>query len=255
MTASHEATAPHLVLVTPDTQYESFHDWLSSDKGMDRVHPIGGRDELLTNRLGHEGDSKRCYALVNNAGSVLSVIYTHWINAVETDKPWEILPGKILPILEAKSEPVEAPNLVTFYSISSFADKSGRPLIASIYNEFTNASEPPILTTLSPLRTLAEWMKKEDVHLKGTEDAKLNAVAAYLKLKQDPVQKFHLGNGAQIGAIHFNASAKGHLDYELGGNVMVSYRYPRAKDRLGENQGILKSGKIPCSYHLQDFFL
>jgi hypothetical protein len=76
-----------------------------------------------------------------------------------------------------------------------------------------------------------------------------------LKLKQDPVQKFHLGNGAQVGAIHFNASAKGHPDYELGGNVMISYRYPRTKDRLGENKEILKSGHIPCSYHLRDFFM
>ena len=41
----------HLVLITPDAEFETFHDWLTSEKGMDLVHSISGREELLTKRL------------------------------------------------------------------------------------------------------------------------------------------------------------------------------------------------------------
>lgn len=247
-------TAPHLVLVTPDTAYESFHDWLSSEKGMDRVHQINGREELLARRLGGANSNKRCYAHVDGQGSVLSVIYTYWAKAEQTDKPWKILPGKIGPILSAQSEPLTVePDIVTFYSISSFVDRSGRPLIKSIYSEFTKAANPPVLTTLSPLRTLKAWLDNEGIKLSGTKEEKLEIVTRYLKLNVDPVQKFHLGNGAQVGAIHFNAAEKGSPDDTLGAGVMVSYRYPRQEERLAQNRAVYKEGQIPSSYHLLDY--
>jgi hypothetical protein len=249
-------TAPHLILVTPEPKFESFHDWLSSDKGMDKVHPLSGRDELLRQRLGLPNYNKRCFAHVDAKGDVLSVIYTFWSKAKVTTKPYQVLPGKIAPILEAHSAPLtEDADIITFYSISSFVKGTGRPLIRSIYEEFTRVSQPPILTTLSPLRTLREWMEDNQLELAGTEEAKLKTVTDYLRTNHNEVQKFHLGNGAQVGAIHFNACAKGTKDDSLGARVMVSYRYPRDPKRLEENKAQYKGGIIPSSYHLQEFFV
>jgi hypothetical protein len=253
-------SSSRLILVTPNAEHRIFHDWLSSkDGGMDRVHEISGRNELMTHRLGHKNYNKRCYALENERGGLLSVIYTHWMTAtnVQGDESWRQLPGNIDSILAEPSQPLKTePDMVVFYSISSFADKSGRPLIASVYDQFTSAANPPILTTLSPLRTLQAWLNKERLKLEGTEEARLATVSRYLKLKQDPVEKFHLGNGAQVGAIHFNASAEGRRDSIEGAGVMVNYRYPRVRARLQDNARIFRqenSETIPASNHLQVF--
>ena len=246
-----QPTDQRLVLVTPNPEFETFHDWLTSETGMDRVHPVTGKDDLLNHRLGRTGDCKRCFALVNGGGRIAAVIYTHWIKATATNIPWEMLPGKIDPILAAPSKPVSDAKLGTFHSITSFEGGSGRPLISAVHNTLAADKDAPILTTLSPFRTFGTWLKESNIQFEGTEEAKLNLVADYLRLKQDPVQKFHLGNGAQVGAIHLGAATKGP-DLTEGQGVMISYRYPRKKERLAENLGILKDGKIPASYHLLD---
>jgi len=252
-------TSARLILVTPKDEHRIFHDWLSSkDGGMDRVHEISGRNELMANRLGNEHSSKRCYALENNRGGLLSVIYTHWANIPATDESWRILPGNIDSILAEPSQRLTTePNIVTFYSISSFADKSGKSLISAVYDQFTRTANPPILTTLSPLRTFQAWLDREGKALNGTEEARLAVVAEYLKLKFDPVQRFHLGNGAQVGGIHFNASAEGQRDAIEGAGVMINYRYPRVQARLVDNRDIFRDqrcGQIPASNHLQHLF-
>lgn len=252
-------SSAHLVLVTPNQEHQVFHNWLSiKDGGMDRVHEIAGRNELMKYRLGEENFSKRCYALENDGKGLLAVIYTHWatLPSIQSGESWRVLPGNIDSVLTAPSEPLkEKPNIVTFYSISSFAERSGKSLISSVYEQFTKAANPPILTTLSPLRTFKAWLDSCGLKFEGTEEARLKIVTDYLKLKLDPVQKFHLGNGAQVGAIHFNACAEGRRDHTEGAGVMINYRYPRVKERLDENVTAFKLGdKIPASNHLQMFF-
>lgn len=251
-------TFPRLVLVTPNSEHQMFHSWLASDRGMDRVHRIANSEELMRKRLGDQDSNKRTYALVNENFGLLSVIYTYATQTPVADETWKMLPGEISPILEAPSEKMEEdPNVIVFYSISSFENGSGRPLIKSIYDEFTRVSaggHVPILTTLSPLRTFSAWLQREGHQYNGTEEARLQRVADYLKTTENPVRNFHLGNGAQVGAIHLNAAPEGTVDGDSGAGVMISYRYPRRQERLAENQRILNSGRVPASYHLSHFF-
>lgn len=249
-------SAAHLVLVTPDSDFQMHHEWLSNKNGgMDRVHEISGQDELMRCRLGQDGSSKRCYALVNERGGLLSVIYTYWATVPVEDETWKMLPKRVDTILQEPSVTLStAPNVAGFYSISSFVDRTGRPLISAIYDEFIRASGTPILTTISPLRTFRAWLDQEGKKLEGTEDAKCHLVAEYLKTGANLVQRFHLGNGAQVGAIQFNANAEGSKDAVDGAGVMINYRYPRNRHRIEENLRILKSGRIPVSYHLRGFF-
>ena len=243
-----------LVLITPDADFQMHHDWLSDKNGgMDKVHEIAGRDELVNLRLGYENSNKRCYAFTRDG--LLSVIYTHWANVPVEDETWKMLPKRVDTILEEPSVTLaDKPNVVGFYSISSFVPGTGRPLISAIYNEFAQATGGPILTTLSPLRTLQKWLTAEGKQLTGTVEAKSYLVAQFLKTRLDPVENFHLGNGAQVGAIQFNANAPGTKDDLLGAGVMVNYRYPRNRRRIEENLSILARGRIPASYHLQEAF-
>lgn len=70
---------------------------------------------------------------------------------------------------------------------------------------------------------------------------------------RNPVQNFHLGNGALVGAIQFGAS-KSTLDATDGAGVMINYRYSRDPMRLEDNRRLLAAGLIPCDYHLAPYF-
>lgn len=249
-------SSPHLVLITPDSDFQMHHDWLSDEKGgMDLVHQISDKAELIDFRLGQETSNKKCYALINERGGLLSVIYTHWASVPVADETWKMLPSRVDKILKEKSVPLlTEPNVASFYSISSFAPGTGRTLISAIYDEFTRATGTPILTTLSPLRTFQKWLTAEGKTLSGTIEAKYDLVAQFLKGGNDAVKKFHLGNGAQVGGIQFDANAEGTKDAVMGAGVMINYRYPRNRLRVEENRSILDHGRIPASYHLQDFF-
>lgn len=250
--------APRLILISPDQSCASFHDFLTSPDGMDKVHTITGKDELLAKRLGYANHNKRCFALVSGEGEglkTLAAIYTYAASISDADETWKMLPGKIAPIVEAPSEEMTGePKVIAFYSISSFGIGVGKQLIKSLYAQFTSAANTPILTTLSPLRTLKDYVGEQGF-AGYSEDAKLAKVIEYLKERKDAVQRFHLGNGAQIGAIHLNAAEPGTKDGDLGLGVMISYRYPRREERIEENLGIYnEAGRIPASYHLAHAF-
>jgi len=248
----------YVMLVTPDAENGDLHAQLISAEKSDKVHPISGLDELLHYRLGYDGDSKRCFALIqeheDGTREIKAAIYTHWSDQPEEDDSWKMLPGHIDTIKQERSRKLEGePTVVTFFSISSFGKGAGKKLISTLHTAFTGAANPPILTTLSPLRSLGGWLEEGGRMLGDTFDDMVATVAEFLSLREDPVQNFHLGNGAQVGAIHFNASASGP-DADDGAGCMISYRYPRKPGRLDQNKGEFDEGAIPVSNHLKPWF-
>lgn len=248
-----------LQLVTPDSCDRDLHDQLTSEKGRDKVHPLSSVEDLIRFRLGYSGWSKQCFALLDNSGNpsdrrILSAIYTHWSSPDDSE-----LPGQVDRILAEESAPLQSPaTVVTFYSISSFARGAGESLIKALHTKFAEASQSPKLTTLSPLRTLAQWLSEPEQQTINfdqlDEEARRAIVARYLSEFKDPVQQFHLANGAQVGGIRPDANAPGTADFERGSGFMVNYLYPRKPERLVENRGILAEGRLPVSYHLESYF-
>lgn len=97
------------------------------------------------------------------------------------------------------------------------------------------ASELPDLdnfVTLSPIPGLTSWLKETGNAAAVDDTVSQQAIAAHYLLNAkrhdglpyDPVSRFHLGNGAEIHAVHANADmSKKGLEQSLG--AMVNYRY------------------------------
>lgn len=228
-----------LLLVTADRSFGDIHALMLSEKGRDKVHPLASEEELKSRRLGGENDSKRAYALtiVDEAGQrkVAAVIYTWWSRQAGK------LPDDVEQILQEDSAPLGATaDTVTFYSISSFMRGAGERLITALHKKLTSEHPGLTLTTLSPLRTLGAWVT-ENGDCGG--DLK-EAARQYLLANLDPVQKFHLSNGAYIGAINLDANHGDSADGVDGLGVMVNYVYPSDPAQLAANAARYKAGEV-----------
>lgn len=71
------------------------------------------------------------------------------------------------------------------------------------------------LYTLSPIPTL----RKEFSEIPTEEEIK-----EYIELRKDPVARFHLGNGARLHSVNFNADQSSKRQEESWG-IMVNYNY------------------------------
>ena len=96
--------------------------------------------------------------------------------------------------------------------------------------------------TLSPAPGFVQWLEEKSIDTDADEDMLLKQSLIYLttsdredKLPNDPVAKFHLGNGAILERINLNAdlSSKGLMQSK---GVMVNYLYNL--DTLEENHEI-----------------
>lgn len=247
--------SPSIVLVRPDASHAHIHQQLISAEKSDKVHPIGGLEDLVMNRLGLDGFNKRCFALMGGeeGREVLAAIYTYWTTPEDAEEEWKLLPGKVDQILREPSRLLDAPpKVVTFYSISSFTNGGGKNLIGELHRAFTEQSNPPILTTLSPFRGFGAWLEKTGRQIGDSVEAMIEAAAACLTEGIDGVQRFHQGNGAYIGAIQTFANATGTADDVDGKNVMINYRYPRTTEALLANRDDFKGKKsIPAASHIR----
>ena len=242
--------APHVIRVSPDAEHADIHAKLLSYQ--DKVHPIQGMEDLLQNRLGHEGFSKQCFALVQEAADgtldVLAAIYTHWSQADISQHSGDFLLGKVDDILATPARTLDtAENLATCYSISSFGRQGGKLLISQLWETVTNSADSPVISTLSPFRTFSDFIARTGRPIPQTSHEFRLAAAAHLKERINPVQLFHQGNGAYAAAFHISANSPDSADARLGLNVMVGYRYPRSRQKLEENKQGFKDGKIPAS--------
>ena len=164
-------------------------------------------------------------------------------------------PGAIHDLLEEARAPLRAAEADTavFYSISNcqagLAGISfGNSLIKQVASDL--AAELPGLktfVTLSPIPGLARWARAEGIELSPGDHDRLKAMAAWYLLNAkgrgdlpaDPVARFHLGNGAQVQAVHAGADLSDNGMRQSGG-AMVNYLY--RLDRVAENHAKFASG-------------
>ena len=136
-------------------------------------------------------------------------------------------------------------NTAVFYSISNCQDglsgiSFGNFLIKQVAHKLKQENDGlDKFVTLSPAPGFVRWLEENSIDSDSDEDMLLKQALIYLtasdredELPNDPVAKFHLGNGAILERINLNAdlSSKG-LNQSKG--VMVNYLYNL--DTLEEN--------------------
>lgn len=217
--------------------------------GRDRVHEFGAQsvDDLRRYRLGGAGSNKTAFALVNPDGNqMLAVIYVY-----KTNRPIAELrqiPGNVGRILSKPCSPMDGvPTSFVFFSISSTEElrKAGAKLVAHLFDDEPAGlrGAQPVYSTLSPLRTLRGHF--EQAALKPNDFDGLRKLAlSHLLANRDPVQKFHLNNGASIGDIKLRANKPDSRDATDGMGVMVNYVYAADRAVRQQNQAIFRAGDI-----------
>ena len=240
------------------------------------VHEINSWDEL---RLRLAPKDRRCFAFFHPAMQDEPIIF------VEVALMKNI-PSKIQDVLEEKRdflEPDEA-NVAVFYSISNCQKglsgiSFGNFLIKQVANdlkfEFNNIKK---FVTLSPVPGLRNWIKnkkpkfemilekfKKSEQFLKVEPSLMHCAGNYfLKsdrsdgMPNDPVARFHLGNGASLEQINYlgDTSLNG---LNLSGGLMVNYLYDL--DKVEENHeaytsenklNISKNAKKDLIQHIED---
>ncbi len=159
------------------------------------------------------------------------------------------VPSSIQHVLSDDREYRDAHNtkVAVFYSISNCQDglkgvSFGNLLIKQVVDELRQ--ELPGLetfVTLSPIPNLNLWLEGQDdetsakiLSEEATDEEIKEAAAKYLLEAKgsrgtpyDPVARFHLGNGAQIYAVHANADLSDNGQRQSSG-AMVNYQYDLA---------------------------
>ena len=149
-------------------------------------------------------------------------------------------------------------NTAVFYSISNCQEglsgiSFGNFLIKNVAHKLKQENEGlEKFVTLSPAPGFTRWLKKKSIDKNMDEDILLKQALIYLtdsdrddELPNDPVAKFHLGNGAILERINLDAdlSQKG-INQSKG--VMVNYLYNL--DALEENHELFfKTKKVQQS--------
>lgn len=191
------------------------------------VHGISDRDEL---RRRLQPSDRRCFGLFHPALPDEPVIFTEIALTREPVSSMAEILASDRPVLSAESV-----TTAVFYSISAAQPGlRGMSFGAQLIERAVTAliAELPDLetfVTLSPIPGLRRW-------LTGTpgapDDLRVAAEEYVLRARRadgrpdDPVARFHLGNGAQLADIRVDAdpSPRG-LRQSFG--VMASYRYER----------------------------
>jgi malonyl-CoA decarboxylase len=128
-------------------------------------------------------------------------------------------------------------NTAVFYSISNCQEglsgiSFGNFLIKQVAHKLKQENESlDKFVTLSPAPGFSQWLKEKCIDEDTDEEMLLKQALIYLttsdredELPNDPVAKFHLGNGAILERINLNAdlSSKGLMQSK---GVMVNYLY------------------------------
>ena len=128
-------------------------------------------------------------------------------------------------------------NTAVFYSISSCQDglsgiSFGNFLIKAVAHKLKRKNEGlERFVTLSPAPDFTKWLKEKSIYEDLDEDSLLKQALIYLirtdredEFPNDPVARFHLGNGAILERINLNSdlSSKG-INQSKG--MMVNYLY------------------------------
>jgi malonyl-CoA decarboxylase len=187
------------------------------------------------------------------------------------------IPSKIQDVLEEKRDFVQPDesNTAVFYSISNCQKglsgiSFGNFLIKQVANdlklEFSNIKK---FVTLSPVPGLRNWIKNKNPKFESTLE-KFKKAEQFLKVESslmkhagdyflksdrsdgmpnDPVARFHLGNGASLEQINYlgDTSSNG---LKLSGGLMVNYLYDL--DKVEENhESFISENKINISKNVK----
>ena len=149
-------------------------------------------------------------------------------------------------------------NTAVFYSISNWQEglsgiSFGNFLIRNVAHKLKKENDGlDKFVTLSPMPGFSKWLEKKSIDEYQDEDALIKQVLVYLLesdredgLPNDPVAKFHLGNGAILERINLNSdlSLKG-INQSKG--IMNNYLYDL--DTLEENhEFFFKSKEVKLS--------
>ena len=230
----------------------------------DKVHPVEKtRKGFINDRVGNGMQTHQTWVRTDADGQVEAALYTARFNkAIVTEADFHGDVADILTRSPSEAKGQGNPSFI-FYSISSFKRGAGEALIGAVRGEMETSSHHMTASTLSPLRVggskpaeernFTDWVRANittDIDEIRNDTNFLQGLALrYLSENINPVQKFHMGNGAYIGDVNLNANIKGSADYEDGMNVMVNYVYPREQKRA-QLQGQYQSGKLMIADHL-----
>ena len=235
------------------------------------VHQIKSWDELRS-RL--EPEDRKCFAYFHPAMQDEPLIF---IEVALTEN----IPEKINQILNPDRAMINSQEATTavFYSISncqkglqgiSFGNFLIKQVARNLQNNFKNLSK---FVTLSPVPGFSKWLKSNDTILFNKMHNKLSlnkiqkneailneTILKYFfisnrsdDLPNDPVARFHLGNGAILEKINFlsNISENG-LEQSLG--YMVNYLYNLEEVELNHEKYVVDK-KINTSKSLEKEFI
>lgn len=226
------------------------------------VHEISDLDDLRRRLCPPD---RRCFAFFHPAMPDEPLIF------VEVALTQEI-PCSIDELLLDQRDPLqtEAARAAVFYSISNCQDglkgiSFGNQLIKQVARELS--VEFPQLTdfvTLSPIPNLNKWLVDQVENpshghvaasvLEGTapaDDVRAIAARYLVEAKRedgtpvDPVARFHLGNGAEIFAIHVEADSSENGQQQSNG-AMVNYLYDLSMVERNHEEFALKA-KVAAS--------
>ena len=193
------------------------------------VHEINSWDDL---RARLAPDDRRCFAFFHPLIPDEPLIF---VEVALCSK----MPESISEIIKIDREITEYKDINTavFYSISNCQDglagiSFGNFLIKKVAHKLKQELDDlNKFVTLSPMPSFVRWLEKKSLHEDLDEDSLMTQAILYLTKSErednspnDPVAKFHLGNGAILEKINLNAdlSDKGIMQSK---GLMVNYLY------------------------------
>ena len=193
------------------------------------VHEINSWDDLRA-RLAPE--DRRCFAFFHPLIPDEPLIF---VEVALCDK----MPESINEVIKIDREITEYKDINTavFYSISNCQDglagiSFGNFLIKKVAHKLKQELDDlSKFVTLSPMPSFVKWLEKKSIYEDMDEDGLMTQAILYLTESErednspnDPVAKFHLGNGAILEKINLNAdlSEKGLMQSK---GLMVNYLY------------------------------
>ena len=202
------------------------------------VHEIENWDDL---RRRLQPDDRRCFAFFHPAMPDEPLIFVEVALTKGT-------PNSIQSVLLENRDAMAAGKADTaaFYSISncqvglagiSFGNSLIKTVVQHLLRELPQIRN---FVTLSPIPGLVKWLRETgNFDADATAETHMKLAAHYLLNAKhhrgqphDPVARFHLNNGALVGAVHANADkSKNGMAQSCG--VMVNYLYDLS--RISEN--------------------
>ncbi|WP_288938475.1 malonyl-CoA decarboxylase family protein [uncultured Roseovarius sp.] len=221
-------------LVLRPINWESPAHILEKIIAYEAVHAIDSWNDL---RRRLEPRDRRCFAFFHPAMPDEPLIFVEVALTKGT-------PGSIQALLAEDRDTAQPEDTDTavFYSISncqtglasiSFGNFLIKQVASDLASEMGNLKT---FVTLSPIPGLGAWAAGQGLDLPTDDPKQMRALAAHYlinakrtdDLPDDPVARFHLGNGATVHAVHADADTSDKGRAQSGG-AMVNYLYDLGK--------------------------